>query len=301
MMGGKIWVQSEPDKGSTFTFVFRAKRAAKKSKDALEAYMNLGSIRILVIDENTEVLNFFRTIAQRFGVSCDTVGSAENALLLVGQTGAYDVYFVDWKTQDIEGIPLTVKLKESAPESTVVVMVPSAERYTIDTEARRADVDKFLPKPLFPSSFSDVLSECISTARKPSDIAGVFAGRRILLAEDVEINREILLTVLEPTELGIDCAENGEEAVRMFSEAPEKYDMIFMDVQMPQMDGYEATRRIRALNHPKAKTVPIVAMTANVFKEDIEKCLESGMNGHVGKPLDLDVVFGKLRSYLLEK
>jgi CheY-like chemotaxis protein len=125
-----------------------------------------------------------------------------------------------------------------------------------------------------------------------------FAGHCVLLAEDVELNREIVQTLLEPTELTVDCAKNGVEAVRMFSAAPERYDMIFMDVQMPEMDGYEATRRIRALNIPRAGKIPIVAMTANVFREDVEKCLAAGMNDHVGKPLNLDEVLQKLRTYL---
>jgi CheY-like chemotaxis protein len=125
----------------------------------------------------------------------------------------------------------------------------------------------------------------------------VFKGRRVLLAEDVEINREIVLALLEPTGLEIDCAENGKEAVRMFSENPGFYDMIFMDLQMPEMDGFEATRRIRSFDHPKAQQIPIVAMTANVFREDVEKCLEAGMNDHVGKPLDMEEVLSKLRKF----
>ncbi|MCL1833656.1 MAG: response regulator, partial [Leptospirales bacterium] len=107
--------------------------------------------------------------------------------------------------------------------------------------------------------------------------------------------------LLEPTHMEIDCAENGAEAVRIFSEAPEKYDMIFMDVQMPVMDGYEATRRIRALDTPKAKMIPIIAMTANVFKEDVEKCIAAGMDSHVGKPLNFDEVLDRLRLYFVEK
>jgi signal transduction histidine kinase len=131
------------------------------------------------------------------------------------------------------------------------------------------------------------------------DIDGIFAGRRILLAEDVEINREIVLTLFEPTRLETDCAENGAEAVRKFNEAPGRYDLIFMDIQMPEMDGYEATRRIRALDTPKAKSIPIIAMTANVFREDVEKCIEAGMNNHVGKPLNFDEVLEKLKTYLV--
>jgi signal transduction histidine kinase/CheY-like chemotaxis protein len=129
-------------------------------------------------------------------------------------------------------------------------------------------------------------------------IDNIFEGRRIMLVEDVEINREIVLILLEPTKLIIDCAENGIHAVRMFREAPELYDFIFMDIQMPEMDGYEATRRIRESGVPEAKTVPIVAMTANVFKEDIENCMKAGMNDHIGKPLDIDDVLAILRKYL---
>jgi CheY-like chemotaxis protein len=124
------------------------------------------------------------------------------------------------------------------------------------------------------------------------------------LVEDVEINREIVLTILEPMGLEIDCAENGIQATKMYCEKPEKYEMIFMDVQMPEMDGYDATRKIRIFEKDRVKNrkpyrrVPIVAMTANVFKEDIEKCIEAGMDDHIGKPLDFEVVIEKLNAYL---
>jgi PAS domain S-box-containing protein len=130
------------------------------------------------------------------------------------------------------------------------------------------------------------------------DINGIFAGHHILLVEDVEINREIVLALFEPTQLDIDCAENGAQAVRKFTANPDKYELIFMDIQMPQMDGYEATRTIRAMDIPKAKTIPIIAMSANVFREDVEKCLEAGMNSHIGKPLNFVEVIEKLKSYL---
>jgi len=125
-----------------------------------------------------------------------------------------------------------------------------------------------------------------------------FPGRKILLAEDVEINREILIALLEETMIEIDCADNGEEAVRMIKESPDKYDLVFMDLQMPKMDGYDAARLIRALDTDKAKAIPIIAITANVFKEDIEKCLASGMNGHIGKPIHIKEIFRVLHDYL---
>jgi signal transduction histidine kinase/CheY-like chemotaxis protein/PAS domain-containing protein len=130
------------------------------------------------------------------------------------------------------------------------------------------------------------------------DIAVLLEGRRILLVEDMEINREIVMALLEPTKLEINCASNGAEAVWMFGEDPRRYNLIFMDIQMPEMDGYEATRRIRAMDIPQAKTIPIIAMTANVFKEDIQRCLDAGMDDHIGKPVDIDEIMEKLKSYL---
>ena len=143
-----------------------------------------------------------------------------------------------------------------------------------------------------------IAGDSLQTEETQTDINGLFAGRRVLLVEDVDINREVVIALLEPTQLEIDCAENGAEAVRMFSEAPDKYELIFMDVQMPEMDGYEATRRIRSLDRPKGKTVPIIAMTANAFREDIEECLAAGMDDHIGKPIDFEKVIEKLCAYL---
>jgi signal transduction histidine kinase len=154
-------------------------------------------------------------------------------------------------------------------------------------------------KPLAAGSVQAAANASVADAAEGGGLPdGVFSGYRVLLAEDVEINREIVISLLEPTLLTIDCAENGVEAVELYQKDPDSWDMIFMDVQMPEMDGYETTRRIRAMDTPKAKTVPIVAMTANVFREDIEKCLAAGMNDHVGKPIDLEEVLNKLRKYL---
>ena len=175
-------------------------------------------------------------------------------------------------------------------------------------------MDKFLLKPLLPSAIADCISECVGAGkltpgktRENHIKTGSFQGYTVLLAEDVEINQEILLALLEPTGLSIDCAANGMEAVRMFDADPRRYDMIFMDLQMPEMDGYDATSRIRAIERDRlteeerkgpGKKIPIVAMTANVFREDIEKCIVAGMDDHVGKPLDLNEVLEILKKYL---
>jgi len=303
MMDGEIWVQSEPKKGSVFTFTIQLKRGAEGKNALLSPDINLKNLRILTVDDDPDVLKYFMEIMQGFGIMCDIAISGEKALQLVDQNGGYHIYFIDWKMPVMDGVQLSREIKTRVTENSIVIMISAVEWSSIADEAKAAGVDKFLSKPLFPSTIAEVINECLGVDKqqaeksKSAEIAGIFAGKRILLAEDVEINREIVQTLFEPTKLVIDCAENGAEAVHMFSDDPLKYDMIFMDIQMPVMDGYEATRRIRALDNPHAKIVPIIAMTANVFREDVEKCMEAGMDSHVGKPLDFEEVLERLRSF----
>jgi len=303
MMKGRIWVQSEPSKGSTFIFTIQVLRGAEdKQKNLLD--VNFNNVSIMAVDDDPDVLTFFRDTAQTFGVSCETAASGEKALELIDQKGGSNIYFIDWKMPAMDGIQLAREIKGRNPENSIVIMVSAVEWSAIYEEAKAAGIDKFLSKPLFPSAIEETINACLGVDKqlteKPQEenIDGVFAGRRILVVEDMEINREILLALFEPTMMEIDCAENGLEAVRMFTESPYKYELIFMDIQMPEIDGYEATRRIRALDNTKAKTVPIIAMTANVFKEDIERCLAAGMDGHIGKPINFDDVINILKSYL---
>jgi CheY-like chemotaxis protein len=140
-----------------------------------------------------------------------------------------------------------------------------------------------------------------AAAPRDENASADFSGFRAILAEDVEINREVVAAYLKPTRIEIDSVENGEEALKLFREAPDKYDIIFMDIQMPVMDGHEATRRIRALDVPNAATIPIIAMTANVFRDDIERCIAIGMNDHIGKPIDVSDMLKKLYKYLIKE
>jgi signal transduction histidine kinase/DNA-binding response OmpR family regulator len=306
MMDGQIRIKSELGKGASFIFTIQVVRGkAERPGSLLNPGVNWKNIRILVVDDDLEMREYFKEIAQGFGITCDTVPGGAEAVALFERNITHDIYFVDWKMPGMNGIELTKIIKARYAGNSVVTMISSAEWSTIADEAKAAGVDRFLPKPLFPSDIADCINECLGyssgtlpTEKVQSGVTDVFSGGHLLLAEDVEINREIVLALLEPTELEIDCAENGLEVLRLFSENPERYDMIFMDVQMPEMDGLEATRSIRMLDTPKAKTIPIIAMTANVFREDIEKCLEAGMNDHLGKPLDLDEVFSKLHKYL---
>ncbi|MCL2442332.1 MAG: response regulator [Treponema sp.] len=309
LMGGNIWMVSEMNKGSTFTFTVKLRRGFANQKRLLSPDVNIENVRIMVVDDDQDILDYFAEISREFNLYCDTALSGEEAIKLVEKNGHYHIYFVDWKMPVMDGIQLAAVLKSGDKTAqSVIIMITAAEWTIVEQEARRAGVDKFLSKPLFPSCIANVINEALDIDKKmiekthtESNITGLFTGRRILLVEDVDINREIVMALLEPTNIEIDCAENGKEAVRMFSENPDKYEIIFMDLQMPEMDGYEATRKIRALNILQAKVIRIIAMTANVFREDIERCLEAGMDNHIGKPLDFNEVLEKLNTYLPKK
>ena len=300
MMGGEIGVTSELGEGSEFKFSFKAERSKVDVIPMLDSSVNWENIKILVVDDSPDILIYFSEILRRYGVVCDVAINGKDALDLIEISGGYDMYFVDWKMPEMNGIELTEKIKNYNPDrKSVVIMISSTDWTVIHEEAENAGVKKFLMKPLFASDIMDCMNICLgvsgtNTPRQQKNImAGELKGCRILLAEDIEINREILLASMEETCAEIDCAENGLEALKIIKENPDKYEMIFMDVQMPEMDGLEATRNIRRLGNK----IPIVAMTANVFKEDIEQCLAAGMNDHVGKPLDLSNVLEKVRKY----
>ncbi|MDR2160663.1 MAG: response regulator [Desulfovibrio sp.] len=301
MMGGSIRVESETGKGSTFAFTVRLDKGSAEHNGLLEG-VDWNTLRVLAVDDDPEILSYFKHMATQIGFACATAPGGEEALGMVRENGPYDLYFVDWKMPGMDGIELSRRLKEHGPHKSVVIMITAMEWGRIEESAKKAGVDKFLSKPLFPSDLTDCISACLGRGgrkeERVEEAGDCFRGLRILLAEDVEINREIVSSLLEPTGLEIDNAENGAQAVMKFSAQPDRYDMIFMDVQMPEMDGYEATRRIRALGCPRAAQVPIVAMTANVFNEDIERCRQAGMNDHVGKPINLDEVLRMLRHYL---
>jgi CheY-like chemotaxis protein len=259
------------------------------------------------------VREIFTNIARDTGFACSTVSSGEEALAeLEAQKQPYDIYFLDWRMPGINGIETGGRIRdwcrENGFQKPAIIMITAGDWSSIEDRAREAGIDKFLGKPVFPSTLTGMINFCMGregaggTDAADNGETVSFAGRRIILAEDVEINREIVLALLEPTGLEIDCAENGEQAVSLFSGNPDRYSMIFMDVQMPEMDGYEATRRIRRIEGERENQgrgqIPIVAMTANVFREDIDRCIACGMNSHLGKPLDFDEVLEKLRHYL---
>ena len=302
-MGGRIWVESELGKGSKFAFEFTVARGVmEEEQQAALRGVKWDDLRVLAADDDPAILEYFRNIARRFNFHCDMAAGGVEALEKVATAERYDILFIDWKMPDLDGISLTRKIRDKGVDNAVIIMISSAEWSEIEKSARAAGVDKFVPKPLFASVIIDMIGECLGAETRldktcEADLPD-FSGYRVLLAEDNEINREIVLALLEPTGVAITSAENGAIALEIFTEDPESFDMIFMDLHMPEMDGSVATARIRALDHPYAKQVPIVAMTANVFREHINRCLDIGMNDHIGKPLDFNDVLGKMKKYL---
>jgi signal transduction histidine kinase/DNA-binding response OmpR family regulator/ABC-type amino acid transport substrate-binding protein len=305
MMGGTIWITSQMGQGATFSFTIQAKRVQRDAARAPAGSPTAWSgLRALAVSEAPEIRRYFESSALHYGFHCDTADGGGNACGRLKQHASYDICFIDWELAGMNAPELAGRIREYCPGCFIAAIVAMSRWNAAESGASRAGVDAFLTKPLFPSSIADCLNACLGADKsratadaRPGDPPDL-RGYCLLLVEDVEINQEIVISLLEPTSLAIECAQNGAQAVRMFSAQPDRYDMIFMDIQMPEMDGYEATRRIRSLAAARAKEVPIVAMTANVFREDIEKCLEAGMNDHIGKPLDLEEMFDKLRRYL---
>jgi len=310
MMDGNIWVKSELGKGSTFGFSVRLKKGDNASAlEAAIAKTSWKNVRILAVDADPKVLEHVKTITQKYGALCDTANCGLDALERVKLEKPYDIFLVNWRMHDIKSAHLVHDLKMIYPEhgKAVAAMISSFDWSYTQEGSKKTGVDRFISKPLFSSmvieNINDMLEE-VRAGMKPVQTTEIvdqdedFSGKNLLLVEDMATNREVVMILLEPTEINIDTAENGVEAVRMFTQAPDKYDLIFMDLQMPEMDGYEATRRIRTHDAPRAKDIPIVAMTANVFNEDIERCMAAGMNGHVGKPIDIDEVIGIIKAYV---
>jgi len=311
LMGGKIWIESELGKGAKFIFTIKVKKAKGKSYTKLFEKINRDKIRILAVDDSEDIRNYFTHIMGTFRLSCDVAAGGLQAIDMIKNAAdkPYNIFFVDWQMPDMNGIELTKKINELCNENSIVIIISAHDWNTIEKEAIEAGVKHFISKPLFPSTLINAINICMETEITESAYGAQredtakrsydFSNRTLLIAEDVEINREILSEILKETGISIDYAENGKTAVSMFGENPEKYDLILMDINMPEMDGYEATQKIRSLDFKKAKDIPIIAMTANVFKEDIEKCLAAGMNDHTGKPIDANALFELLNKYLL--
>jgi len=306
-MGGRIWVESEPGSGSTFSFEVKLERASHQNTIIFDG-IRPADIRLLIVENDDDIRKHLLSITDSFGISTDSAADTNETLALLDTDESagrdYDIVFIDYDLPGTNGINFINELGSRIDKSTTIIITTYLEWHRIEKLAFDSHLTRFITKPLFPSSVLDSINEVVGTKLKGLDIktdktieAPDLSDIHIILAEDVEINREIFITLLESTRISIDIAENGLIAVSKFKENPDKYNLIIMDIQMPEMDGYQATRTIRELDIPRAKTIPIIAMTANVFKEDIDRCLESGMNDHLAKPIDEKAVIEKIIHY----
>ena len=311
-MGGRIWVESEQGCGSKFIFEVNLEYAPHQDTVIFDG-IRPGDLKLLVIENDDDVRKQFLSITEEFGIKTDTAADAAEAINLIEtaliKNSAYDIIFLDYAASDSNSQEIISQLSSRIDKNTVIVITTFLEWQRIEHNALGNNIAQYITKPLFPSSILNAINNVIGSTLKALDIKTDAAseaadsgntdlsGVRIILAEDVEINREIFAALMEETHISIDVAENGLVAVSKFKENPEKYDLIIMDIQMPEMDGYQATQIIRALDIPRAKTIPIIAMTANAFKEDVDRCFEYGMNDHLPKPIDEKTVIEKIVRY----
>ncbi len=306
LMNGTISVESEKGVGTEFTVAVTLRNAEQQG--AVTSYMNPGDMRILVVDDEEIAAEHARLVLDEIGIKADACLSGAEALHMLEvqhlKHESYNLVLLDWKMPEMDGIQLAREIRRLYDRETTVIILTSFNWDEIMEEALHAGVDSFLAKPLFASN---VIHEFERIARK--NRMSLFRekkrtelkGRRLLLAEDILINAEIMMEILGAREAQIDHAENGRIALEMFSRSPAgHYDAILMDIRMPEMDGLEAAKAIRALPRPDAKTVPIVAMTANAFDEDVQRSLQVGMNAHLSKPVETERLYQTLEELIWE-
>ena len=293
LMGGTIAIESEPGKGSEFIvdlcFALSGQKVEPKPLPQLEG------LRALVADDDTDTCLSVSTMLSKIGMRPEWTISGKEAVIrtkyAVEQGDAFSVYIIDWLIPDMNGIEIVRQIRKVIGNRCPIIILTAYDWADIEDEARAAGVTAFCEKPLFLSELRRVLAEPFRAepASEPAQpTAADLKGKKLLLVEDNELNREIALEILKEAGFVVDTAEDGAVAVQKIKQAaPGQYDLILMDIQMPNLDGYEATRQIRALPDAEKASIPIFAMTANAFEEDRQNALEAGMNGHIAKPLDV--------------
>lgn len=304
MMGGSIEVKSKQGVGTTFTVLLSFEPCeADKQKQTQGA--DFSRIRVLVVEDNQSDCEYVKTLLKQFGMKCDMVANGEKAIQRIksrkGTDYEYRLCIMDWKMPGLDGIETIRKIRTEVDEKIPIILTTAYDVSAVEEQAKEAGASRILPKPLFQSTLFNVMVDLFGqyTSEGKAELPQIdFKGMRILLAEDNEMNLEIATEVLRRAGLLVDCVTNGKEALEKFEASEENtYQIILMDIQMPVMDGYEATRRIRAGKHPQAKNIPIIATTANAFSEDVAAALACGMNGHIAKPIDFKKLYEVLAKF----
>ena len=306
MMNGKISVKSQKNVGSEFTVNITLRNSEKISETKEEISINPGDLKVLIIDDDKIACEHAQLVLQEVGIFSDIAMSGAAALEMIklksARREAYDILLVDLKMPVQNGIEVARQIRKiSGNESTIIILTAHHWDDVIE-EAIEAGVDKFMAKPLFASSILSEFSHAIEQKRlaladekPPADLT----GKKILLAEDMFINAEIMKEILSMKEMQVDHGENGKITVELFEKSPlNYYDAVLMDIRMPVMDGLQATEKIRSLDREDAKKIPIIAITANAFDEDVQRSLQAGMNAHLSKPVDPDKLYQTLEEFI---
>ncbi len=302
LMGGTIKVKSKPGEGSTFTVELELRIQEREDDPCF--WTDHKVARIIVADDDEEVCRTIVNAMSKTGVKTDYATGGEAAFQMIREAWEagqpYDILLLDWKMPDLSGLGTARLIQHDYPGRILILLLTACDWSEIEQEAKEVGIDHFMAKPFFISTFKEALRQIMDRQKKlKTDQSDVVQGKHILIVDDIEVNRIILLKILNALGAVCDLAANGQEAVDKFNASqPGDYDLILMDVKMPVMDGYMATRIIRGSNHPSAKSLPIIAMTANAFVDDVRAAIESGMNAHIAKPVQIDNLKATLHQVL---
>ena len=294
LMGGTIEVKSELDKGSVFTLDLELR--IREGEIDPEFWQKHGLTRLLVVDDEEDICKGIRYAMADTGVQIEYAPGGLPAVAMAQKAqdegNGYNLMLIDWQMPDINGIETARRIRKIVPSDVPIMILSAYDLSEVEEEGIEAGIDGFMPKPFFLSNFRnlvDNLKTHHNTKEESEEQDDVLSGKRILAAEDIDLNVEILMELLKMAGAECEWAKDGREAVEKFEQSvPGYYDLILMDVQMPVMNGYDATKAIRQSGHSQAETVPIIAMTANAFSEDVKDALDAGMNAHIAKPIDME-------------